>query len=155
MYTWGNGASGQLGHGNTENHENPKLLESLQSKKVRKIYSLAAQSAALTNSGELYCWGWTGCSCVTETPTVVEELKGWNILQVALGAYHATVLVTGDADKANEVFSWGRGSKGQLGHGDEVEVLQPRSIERLKNENVVALASGETHTMCATCKFTL
>lgn len=127
-------------------------MEVLEHKKVRKICSVAAHSTALTVDGELYWWGWNGCSDMQATPKLIEELKDWHILQVVLGAYHILVLATGDAENGNEVFSWGRGTKGQLGHGNTDDLITPKSIELLKTVNVLSLSSGETHSACITRK---
>ncbi|XP_040003965.1 alsin-like isoform X1 [Xiphias gladius] len=46
-----------------------------------------------------------------------------------------------------EVWSWGRGSEGQLGHGDQLARLQPLCIKSLKGEEVIKVAAGSHHSM--------
>lgn len=75
----------------------------------------AAQSAALTHDGELFLWGWRGGE-PTLLPTIVKEMKDQSVLQVSLGAFHIAALVSDRGRRL--VFTWGNGSRGQLGHGN-------------------------------------
>lgn len=49
----------------------------------------------------------------------------------------------------SEIYSFGLGSFGQLGHGTEENELKPRLIESLKGINIVQISCGNSHT----CKF--
>ncbi|XP_069388473.1 alsin-like isoform X5 [Paralichthys olivaceus] len=53
-----------------------------------------------------------------------------------------------------EVWSWGRGSEGQLGHGDQLARLQPLCIKSLTGEEVIKVAAGSHHSLAlsAQCK---
>ncbi|XP_065372533.1 uncharacterized protein ca isoform X2 [Calliphora vicina] len=62
LYTWGWGVYGQLGHGNTENVAEPKLLSFLKYKKVLQVamghaHSLVLCEGSLPNTTELYVFG--------------------------------------------------------------------------------------------------
>ncbi|XP_040913014.1 alsin-like isoform X2 [Toxotes jaculatrix] len=46
-----------------------------------------------------------------------------------------------------EVWSWGRGSEGQLGHGDQLPRLQPLCIKSLTGEEVIKVAAGSHHSL--------
>ncbi|XP_031661668.1 alsin isoform X3 [Oncorhynchus kisutch] len=46
-----------------------------------------------------------------------------------------------------EVWSWGRGQEGQLGHGDQLPRLQPLCIKSLNGEEVVKVAAGTHHSL--------
>ena len=48
------------------------------------------------------------------------------------------------------MHSWGIGSQGQLGHGDDQTEMQPRVIEALNGLGVHCLAAGEAHCLCVT-----
>lgn len=149
VYSWGAGSSGQLGHGDTANNESPQKIEVLEGKCVSSIYSDAAQSAALLKNGNLYCWGWNSCSDPITSPTLVESLVGRKILQVCLSSFHAIALVSiPGTDSGREVFTWGAGSKGQLGHGNLDKQKDPKSIEALKSSNVISISASEAHSAC-------
>ncbi|KAF3842963.1 hypothetical protein F7725_001812, partial [Dissostichus mawsoni] len=49
-----------------------------------------------------------------------------------------------------EVWSWGRGSEGQLGHGDQLARLQPLCIKPLTGEEVIKVAAGSHHSLALT-----
>ncbi|KAF7655197.1 hypothetical protein LDENG_00059690 [Lucifuga dentata] len=51
-----------------------------------------------------------------------------------------------------EVWSWGRGAEGQLGHGDELARLQPQCIKSLKGEEVIKVAAGSHHSLALTAQ---
>lgn len=53
----GEGEDGKLGHNNRITLDKPKLIEALRSKRIRDIACGSSHSAAITTSGELYCWG--------------------------------------------------------------------------------------------------
>eukprot|EP00324_Dicrateria_rotunda_P011066 CAMPEP_0206174618 /NCGR_PEP_ID=MMETSP1474-20131121/52608_1 /ASSEMBLY_ACC=CAM_ASM_001110 /TAXON_ID=97495 /ORGANISM="Imantonia sp., Strain RCC918" /LENGTH=305 /DNA_ID=CAMNT_0053584287 /DNA_START=213 /DNA_END=1127 /DNA_ORIENTATION=+ len=153
VYSWGAGSSGQLGHGDTANNESPQKIEVLEGKCVSSVYSDAAQSAALLKNGNLYCWGWNSCSDPITSPTLVESLVGRKILQVCLSSFHAIALVSiPGTDSGREVFTWGAGSKGQLGHGNLDKQKDPKSIEALKSSNVISISASEAHSACVSDK---
>ena len=56
IFTWGEGRSGQLGHGDSETKETPTKVESLIGKKIIKVACGAHHTVALTDQGELYSW---------------------------------------------------------------------------------------------------
>uniref|UniRef100_A0A3Q0QVJ7 Alsin Rho guanine nucleotide exchange factor ALS2 n=1 Tax=Amphilophus citrinellus TaxID=61819 RepID=A0A3Q0QVJ7_AMPCI len=49
-----------------------------------------------------------------------------------------------------EVWSWGHGEHGQLGHGDNLARLQPLCIKSLNNKEVVRVAVGAHHSLAVT-----
>ncbi|XP_024866882.1 alsin isoform X2 [Kryptolebias marmoratus] len=51
-----------------------------------------------------------------------------------------------------EVWSWGRGEDGQLGHGDNLARLQPLCIKSLNNKEVVRVAAGARHSLALTAQ---
>ncbi|XP_067459329.1 alsin-like isoform X2 [Thunnus thynnus] len=51
-----------------------------------------------------------------------------------------------------EVWSWGRGSEGQLGHGDQLARLQPLCINSLTSEEVIKVAAGSHHSLALTAQ---
>ncbi|XP_008310752.1 RCC1 domain-containing protein 1 isoform X2 [Cynoglossus semilaevis] len=62
---------------------------------------------------------------------------------LALGAEHALLLcVTGD------VYTWGLGSHGQLGHGGLTSEEEPRAVEALCGMPMSSVATGGWHSVC-------
>ncbi|XP_019746352.1 alsin isoform X2 [Hippocampus comes] len=51
-----------------------------------------------------------------------------------------------------EVWSWGHGEHGQLGHGDNLDRLQPLCIKSLNSKEVVRVAAGSHHSLVLTAQ---
>jgi hypothetical protein len=55
VYSWGNNAYGQLGHGDTLDRPSPALMEGLEG--VRGVAAAEWHSCAVTQSGDVFLWG--------------------------------------------------------------------------------------------------
>lgn len=44
------------------------------------------------------------------------------------------------------VLTWGRGTSGQLGHGEMVNVLQPKDVESLEGYVITHVSAGWNHS---------
>ncbi|CAG8496102.1 9785_t:CDS:2, partial [Ambispora leptoticha] len=58
VYTWGSGRYGQLGHGNLKSLNRPTVIEFLQGLTVTEIACGGWHSAVITDSQDLYTFGW-------------------------------------------------------------------------------------------------
>ncbi|MCH99645.1 ultraviolet-B receptor UVR8-like, partial [Trifolium medium] len=86
---------------------------------------------ALTSTGQLFGWGWNkfgqvgiGHNFDCSSPMLVNFPRAQKVVQISCGWRH-TIAVT---DRAN-VYSWGRGANGQLGHGDNLDRNVPKIID--------------------------
>ncbi|XP_076980361.1 RCC1 domain-containing protein 1 [Tamandua tetradactyla] len=68
---------------------------------------------------------------------------GLRARRLELGAEHALLL-----DAAGQVFSWGGGRHGQLGHGTLEAEPEPRLLEALQGLPVAEVAAGGWHSVC-------
>ncbi|KAK5644445.1 hypothetical protein RI129_005745 [Pyrocoelia pectoralis] len=66
-----------------------------------------------------------------------------SIVDMAAGCEHCLLL-----DSLGRVYSFGRGSRGQLGHGDLVDQDEPKLIEALDGIEIKKIATGGWHS-CA------
>ncbi|KAF8018639.1 hypothetical protein BT93_H3509 [Corymbia citriodora subsp. variegata] len=133
LYTFGWSKYGQLGHGNFEDHLVPHKLEALHGSFVSQISGGWRHTMALTSDGKLYGWGWNkfgqvgvGDNVDHCAPVQVKFPNEQKVAQVSCGWRH-TIAVT----EPGNVFSWGRGTNGQLGHGESVDRNMPKIIEAL------------------------
>ncbi|CAI2178449.1 6656_t:CDS:2 [Funneliformis geosporum] len=110
VYSWGSGRFGQLGHGElTDLSEKPTVIEFFQGLRVKKISCGGWHSAVITDSGDLYTFGWNhfgrlgisfeeGSTMNCAEPSLVEFFgennEELNVLKVACGSAH-TVVITG------------------------------------------------------------
>ncbi|XP_042494546.1 ultraviolet-B receptor UVR8-like isoform X7 [Macadamia integrifolia] len=133
LYTYGWSKYGQLGHGDFEDHLVPHQLEALQDDFISQISGGWRHTMAVTSDGRLYGWGWNkfgqvgvGDNVDRCSPVQVKFPQEQKVVQISCGWRH-TLAVT---EKQN-VFSWGRGTNGQLGHGDSVDRNIPQILEIL------------------------
>jgi len=57
VWSWGNGAFGQLGHGDEQNQLLPKKVEGLAGQRVVAVAAGAFHSLTLTADGAVWSWG--------------------------------------------------------------------------------------------------
>ncbi|XP_062948488.1 alsin isoform X3 [Cynocephalus volans] len=83
------------------------------------------------------------------------------LLRKAARVKTRTVVLTptysGEADALlpslrTEVWSWGKGKEGQLGHGDVLPRLQPLCVKCLDGKEVIHLEAGGYHSLALTAK---
>lgn len=121
--------------------------------KVR-ICSLATgthHSLAVSDQGTLYSWGcgYNGClghgdEHMRSSPTLVEALSEVNVMSVAGGEYHSLATVQRGGEMGQQVYSWGKGHQGQLGHANFDSQSLPQAVESLQNiriHKIVAAAN--------------
>ncbi|KAM9965762.1 hypothetical protein ACTFIR_005936 [Dictyostelium discoideum] len=110
-----------------------------------------AFSAAVTKSGRLYTWGFNekgqlglGNRWFHSTPQLVKTLIDVNIVSVVCGRQHICAITD-----QGEVYSWGLGVFGQLGHGNVKSYLHPKKIQQFTelNEEIAQVACGSNFTM--------
>ena len=71
-------------------------------------------------------------------------VTGEDKIQVQLGTMKTTVLVR---ENSCDLYLWGAGDRGRLGHKEDSRELQPRVVDALLGHNIVMLACGAAHTM--------
>nr|CAD7602464.1 unnamed protein product [Timema genevievae] len=151
VYATGYGAGGRLGIGGTDSVMMPTLIESIQHICIKKVAvnSGGKHCLALTAEGEVYSWGegddgklGHGSRSSCERPRLVEMLKGKEIVDIACGGAHSAAITA-----KREVYTWGKGRYGRLGHGDSEDQLkpklQPASVSYLAKALVVFSSTAE------------
>ena len=131
----------------------PRPLESLEGKRVTQIAAGACHVVLLTSDGEVLTsgsWllgrlgrGYEVTLDTEKTPKRVDALAGKRIVQVAAGDEHTAVLTD-----TGELFTFGRGDNGQLGHADNWDDQDlPYSVSALAWKRIVQVAAGSDHTV--------
>lgn len=82
-----------------------------------------------------------------DTPTPIPHLPSMTVVQLAAGNQYSLIL-TSDG----RVFSFGKGSKGRLGHGNEMDRMPPKRIDGLKGVNIVQVSAGYSHSLAVSDK---
>lgn len=107
VLTWGRGGNGQLGHGSWNNGRAPQVVEALAHLRVAYIACGSFSTAAITEMGELYCWGKNkdhqlGFGGKMDSENVPKRVmfseedtkcgKNASVITVALGASHGIAI---------------------------------------------------------------
>lgn len=151
VFCWGEENGGRLGHKINMGVPSPKVVESLSNVNVNSIACGARHTCALTNSGEVYVWGdighgiglsGEGCSRSRWLPQrMAGLLDGIHVSKVSCGEWHTAIV-----SSSGQLFTYGDGTFGVLGHGNLQSFLEPKEVESLKGLRVKAVACGPWHT---------
>lgn len=148
LFTWGDGDKGQLGQDDKKPRLVPVCVTALVDKKICQVACGHTLTIALTTSGQVYTMGSTAYgqlgdpSADGKVPTQVKgKIAETFIEEIACGSYHVAVLTS-----KTEVYTWGKGSNGQLGHGDNDHRDTPTLVDFLKDKQVKSVACGSNLT---------
>ncbi|XWS73668.1 hypothetical protein CRYUN_Cryun02cG0148300 [Craigia yunnanensis] len=148
LFTWGDGDRGRLGHGNKEAKLVPTCVAALVEPNFCQVACGHSLTVALTTSGHVYTMGSPVCGQLGNPqsdgkfPTRVEGKLSKSFVEgISCGAYHVVVLTS-----RTEVYTWGKGANGRLGHGDADDRNSPTLVEALKDKQVKSIASGTNFT---------
>jgi alpha-tubulin suppressor-like RCC1 family protein len=150
----------------------PREVERLRGRRVVSVAAGQGHSAALTEEGALLTWGSggaTNCSngvrydtsswgqlghgpvldkypSVVSAPRVVTGFPvGVRVALVAAAGHHTACITA-----MGEVFSWGDGENGQLGHGNKEHQHTPKRVDALVRQRVVDLDCNSEITAVVT-----
>ncbi|KAI7753175.1 hypothetical protein M8C21_020280, partial [Ambrosia artemisiifolia] len=151
LFTWGEEFGGRLGHGVGKDESQPRLVESLAVSNIDFVACGEFHTCAVTSSGEMYTWGdgthnigllGHGTDVSQWIPKRISgPLEGLQVASVACGPWH-TALIT----STGQLFTFGDGTFGVLGHGNHENVSYPKEVESLSGLRTVAVACGVWHT---------
>ena len=157
LYGFGSNGSGQLGIGDTEDTTLPQLchLDNEQDwpSSIKMISGGGNHTLVLLESGQLYVSGCTrnGRAAIDSTTDSVKKFTevpssafGGSKVKLCSALWEASVVVTDD----NEIYTFGAGSKGELGIGNGVKG-NSHKLERFcpTDEHIVDLTSSMAHTV--------
>lgn len=135
IYSWGSGESGCLGHGQEiKKCERPRLIRSSNNNiRLNNVVQIAVggfHSMLLTDEGVIYSWGeaengrlGTGSLTNENLPRAITYFRRalkQTVIAIASGEAHSAAI-----SSEEELFTWGAGSYGRLGHGDELDKAEP------------------------------
>ncbi|CAN1268288.1 PH, RCC1 and FYVE domains-containing protein 1 [Linum perenne] len=148
LFTWGDGDKNRLGHGDKEPKLKPTCVPALIDYNFHKLACGHSLTVGLTTSGHVFTMGSTvygqlgSPQADGKLPCLVEDkLTGECVEEIACGSYHVAVLTL-----KNEVYTWGKGANGRLGHGDIEDRKTPTLVEGLKDRHVKSIACGANYT---------
>lgn len=129
------------------------MSANLLNKKVTEVACGSHHSMALTDSGEVYAWGYNNCGQVGSgstsnqpTPRRVSScLQNKVAVSIVCGQTSSLAVVDN-----GEVYSWGYNGNGQLGLGNNGNQLTPCRLVALQGLCVQQIVSGYAHSLALT-----
>ena len=112
---------------------------------------ITSESMSRPSKKQLYVWGYSEYGCLgLGNSTDGKEPRKVNVpditwAQISCGPHH-----TAAVSSNGELFTWGGGFDGKLGHGDFNGRRVPTKVEIPGGEKVVKVACGSYHTAAVT-----
>jgi alpha-tubulin suppressor-like RCC1 family protein len=152
LFTWGDASGEKLGHTDKKSKLVPTRVESLIDCDFTQVSCGMSLTAVLTITGVVFTIGSkdhgqlgnprsdSACICMVEGPLKTEFVK-----DISSGNSHVAVLTMN-----GKVFTWGKGTEGQLGLGDYVDRSFPTLVEALEDKQVdsIVCSSNFTAVIC-------
>eukprot|EP01048_Picozoa_sp_COSAG05_P023844 COSAG05_NODE_5337_length_1204_cov_1.466968_1_plen_368_part_01 len=160
----GTGSSGTIVPHNAKEQDGnydaaPQELDRLQGRSVVSVSAGGSHSVALTADGSLLTWGGAGFGRLGHGPTQDGQTMVASAPRLMAGCFspgtRVACVVAGDDHTAcvtasGEVFTWGKGDSGQLGHGDTRDRHAPKRVEALAVHRVTTVSCSESLTVAVT-----
>ncbi|KAL4438108.1 hypothetical protein ABPG74_016887 [Tetrahymena malaccensis] len=146
-FAWGSGKDGRLGLGTDRGESNPTMLANEQFIYLSCGYY---HTAGITEKGELYLWGKGNSGQLgnssfnsSKVPILANIPQTIPIVQVVCGWQHSMAL-----SSSGQVYSWGLGEEGQLGHNDMETLNTPKMIEYFcqQAKQIKYISCGHSHS---------
>ena len=135
LYCWGNNAFGQVGNGTFGNQATPvRVLSDVIS--VSYSSSDSATVSAITENGDLYCWGYNGCGAVGNGSSTKEQATPVKVLSDVISvSYYNCASYFGNVysfvlsiTENGDLYCWGYNRFGQLGNGTIKDQFTPVKV---------------------------
>ncbi|GBG25543.1 Serine/threonine-protein kinase Nek8 [Hondaea fermentalgiana] len=144
VYGWGKNDQAQLGLGGSMSmdvyamEEMPRQIDLLANETIVSIAAGGSHAMAVNSKGEVFHWGMR----LWVEPHKMTALQQHHVVQAGCGANFNAVLTD-----IGQVFTWGKGRTGALGHGDNSRYAQPTLVEGLVARDVTQIACGPNYTL--------
>lgn len=116
----------------------PRILIGLKDLIIKEICCGNEHSLAVTLQGNVYAWGnntnkqlGIGYNSPNKVDHPTRVYNVGSVTQISCGYEHSVALT-----RAGEVYSWGHGEGGLLGHGELDDEAVPKMIVEFKKKNL-------------------
>ena len=135
----------------------PQLVRGCERRVVAEIAAGSFHLLLRTENGEVLSYGngmygqlGTGATAASDVPRVVETFGRVGVAKIAAGGWHSAAVTAG-----GEIYTWGRGEYGRLGHGDDCrDKVVPERVELDLGDEalnfIVDVSLGGSHSCALT-----
>ena len=154
-FVWGDGDSGQLGLGDLIHHHIIAVNNSFPP--VAEVHCGSNHSMVQTKQGLVYAWGHSANGRLgigaSERLGAPENERHFFPIPSHITTLEPVTTLSCGADHtlaigASGVWSWGNGSGGRLGLGDNQDRYDPCLVPRVKGKSILGIAAGSWHSHC-------
>ncbi|XP_043256607.1 regulator of chromosome condensation [Colletes gigas] len=152
IYVFGLNNYYQIGLKDPVTQFHPRISKTFSGKIWRHISSGQHHTIALDDSGKVFVLGrkeygrlGLGSNCLdAKELTAVPVLSSFKCVDVAAGSAQSFAVT-----ESGSLYSWGMGSSGQLGTGEEEDVEEPVLVKgkQLEGKTIIRVAGGGQHTL--------
>ena len=105
---------------------------------------------ALTVDGKVFSWGegddgklghFSRMNC--ERPRLIEALRSKRVRDIAAGSSHSAAITSN-----GDLYTWGLGEYGRLGHGDNVTQLRPKLVSLYQHRSFLMILPTKYMCVC-------
>ena len=149
VWGWGSPCNGKLGIYSTKEQiiKQPIAIYFRKSKISCIDIDCGNQyTIAVMENGEVFCFGIHPGMEIREKMQYHRPIKvsmSVTVERVACGTKHSVLMTL----KGRQIYSWGCGKEGRLGHGDELDRCRPEQIFAFEGKTAKQFACGEAHTL--------
>ncbi|XP_076245491.1 regulator of chromosome condensation 1 isoform X2 [Calliopsis andreniformis] len=152
IYVFGLNNYYQIGLKEPKTHFHPQLSKTFSGKVWKHISSGQHHTIAIDDSGQVFVMGrkeygrlglGSNCSDAKEL-TPVPALSSFKCIDIAAGSAQSFAVT-----ESGDLYSWGMGSSGQLGTGEEEDAEEPTLVKgkQLEGKAIIRVAGGGQHTL--------
>lgn len=142
VFTWGDNEYGQLGTGNTQNHDEPVEVNFPEGTIITQIAAGEYHNVALDKDGNVWTWGRNNYYQIGKkgdkqvTPYKVTGLP--KVIKIAAGSNNTMVIT-----ENNELYGWGFNAYGDLGLGNYLNKVLVTKVPGIKD--IIDISGGKGH----------
>jgi hypothetical protein len=152
-FAFGKNSCGQLGLGHNNVVIEPQIIVELCGKKIINFVNGCLHTIAITESGEIYCWGFNNYGVLGlgpnmpqfEKPKLNDYLSHEKVISVICGGGHTVVLT-----QLNFVYSWGYNNWGQVGNNCKDDTISPTKLNFFDTKRIKMISCGFNHSLALT-----
>ncbi|KFD69997.1 hypothetical protein M514_06796, partial [Trichuris suis] len=152
VHAWGSNDFGQLGLGHVKPAPSPQPIAHLYGIPFSQIIAGSWHSFANSSSGCVYGWGKNSCgqlgvgdTFARHHPVLLKSLRSQRIVRLVCGEDFTSALSID-----GQLFTFGSGTYGQLGHGNKNNEVLPKQVVELMGTKVLDVACGRCHMLALT-----